>query len=73
MECEGKEPKPRDVEDILKKAQRFQVRCVLLQQGFDNRGAQIIAKKLQLPNYRFDPYARNYLDNMQQLAGYIAQ
>jgi len=73
IECEGKDPRPKDIEEILAKTKIYQVRCVFLQQGFNNRGAQILGKKLQLPIYRVDPYARDYLSNMRQIAGYIAR
>jgi len=73
VECEGKDPRPRDVENILKQAEKYKVLCVFLQQGFNNRGAQLIGKKLQLPYYRVDPYARDYLTNMRKISGYIAK
>lgn len=73
VECEGKDPRPRDVENILKKADTYKIRCVLLQQGFNNRGAVLIGKKLQLPNYRVEPYARDYLTNMRKISGSIAK
>ncbi len=73
VECDGKDPRPKDVERILQSAENYTIRCALLQQGFNNRGATLIAKKLQLPIYRIDPYARDYLKNMEQLARYIAQ
>jgi len=73
IECEGKEPGPKDIEQILQKTEIYHVRCVLLQKGFSERGAMRIGTKLQLPIYRIDPYAKDYLKNMQQIAGYIAQ
>ncbi len=73
VECEGKDPRPKDVEEVMKKAKAYTVRCVLLQQGFNNRGASLIGKKLQLPIYRVDPYARDYLTNMDQIAEYITK
>ena len=73
VECEGKEPRPRDIQEILEKTKVYQVQCVFLQKGFNNRGATLIGEKLQLPIYRIDPYARDYLKNMRQIAGYIGQ
>jgi len=73
VECEGKDPRPKDVEEIIKKAEAYSVRCVFLQQGFNNRGAQIIGQKLGLPIYRIDPYDRDYIRNMRQIAEYITQ
>jgi zinc transport system substrate-binding protein len=73
VECEGKDPRPRDVEEIFAKAKKYQVRCVFLQQGFNNQGAQIIGKKLQLPIYRTEPYAYDYLANMRKITRQIVQ
>lgn len=73
VECEGKDPRPKDIEKLLSLTKIYTVRCALLQQGFNNRGAILIAKKLQLPIYRVDPYARDYLKNMLQIAQQIAK
>ncbi|NGX38604.1 MAG: Metal ABC transporter substrate-binding lipoprotein [Chlamydiae bacterium] len=73
VECEGKEPRPRDIQQILEKTKIYPVQCVLLQKGFNNRGATQIGEKLQLPIYLVDPYARDYLKNMRQIAGNIAK
>lgn len=73
VECEGKDPRPRDIEKILQQTETYTVRCVFLQQGFNDRGAQLIAKKLKLPAYRIDPYAKDYLKNMRQIGQYIAK
>jgi len=72
VECEGKEPRPKDVERILMQAKKYTVRCVFLQRGFNNRGAILIGKKLQLPIYQIDPYAKDYLKNMREIAKYIS-
>lgn len=73
VECEGKDPRPKDIEKILQKTRTYKVRCALLQAGFNNRGAMLIGEKLQLPIYQIDPYAENYLKNMQEIAGHIAR
>lgn len=73
VECEGKDPRPKDVEQILQLANVYKVRCVLIQTGFNNQGAQFFASQLRLPMYRIDPYARDYLNNMRNIAGYIAK
>lgn len=73
VECEGKDPRPKDIEKLLTKTKEFTIRCVLLQQGYNNRGAILLGKKLQLPIYRVDPYARDYLSNLLQLSKNIAK
>lgn len=73
IECGGKDPRPRDVEAILNRADAYQLRCVFLQKGFNNKGAELIGKKLDLPQFQVDPYARDYFNNMRQIAGYISK
>jgi len=73
VECEGKDPRPRDIEQLLSLARVYKVRCVLMQKGFNNRGAQYFSAKLKLPIYQIDPYAGDYLSNMRTMAGYIAR
>lgn len=73
VECEGKDPRPKDVEQILALAQVHKVRCVLVQKGFNNQGAYYFSSKLKLHNYKIDPYAKDYLNNMRTIAGYIAK
>lgn len=73
VECEGKDPRPKDVEQILALTNVYKVRCVLVQKGFNNRGAYFFSTKLKLHNYQIDPYARDYLNNMRKIAGYIAK
>jgi len=73
VECEGKDPRPKTIEKIMQRIEDYPVRCVLLQQGFNNKGAQLIGKKLQLPIYRIDPYAKEYIKNMRRITQYIVQ
>lgn len=73
IECEGKDPRPRDIEKILKKIKTQTIRCVLLQQGYNNQGALIIGEKLQLPIYQVNPYAKNYSSNLKHIAKDIAK
>lgn len=71
VESSGRDPLPKDVEDILKKAQHYKVRAVFTQKGYNNKGAELIAEKLKLPVFCVDPYARDYLENMRQMVELI--
>ena len=73
VECEGKDPRPKDIENILKQARLLKMRCAFLQEGYNNRGAILVAEKLKLPAYKIDPYSKNYLTQMRQIAHYIAE
>lgn len=67
IECEGKAPRPHDLEVILDEARDLKALCIFTQAGFDNRGAILIAEKLSIPTFELDPYATGYFDNMRQI------
>src|SRR5690606_2725851 len=71
VECEGKAPKPKDLQTIIELAKEHHVRCLLMQANLPYKGASLIAKKLKIPSYDFDPYARNYMENIKKLAKII--
>lgn len=73
VECEGKDPRPKDVEEIFLKAKKLKPRTALLQVGFNNQGAKLIAQKLDIPTVSFNPNEKDYPQNMKRLAEYIAQ
>jgi len=73
LETEGKSPRPHDLRFLMQEAQRKRARCVLIQKGFDNRGALIISEKLGIPIYHFDPSDPDYADNLTDIARNIAE
>ncbi len=72
IEMEGKDPLPQDVAQILSKAKAFKVRKVLTEPQYNNKGAELIARSLNLQTHQVDPYAENYLDNLLHIANAIA-
>lgn len=73
IECEGKTPLPGDLKKILSLSKIHPVLCVFTQEQFDNKGAIILAKKLELPIYNINPNDPHYFDNLETLAKHIAQ
>lgn len=73
VECEGKDPRPQDLSSLLKKASQFNIRVVLIQQGFDNRGARLIAKHLNIPIVEIDTFDPDYPRMIQTLTEAIIQ
>jgi zinc transport system substrate-binding protein len=73
ISSEGKDPLPRDVVDVIAKAETMHPRVVLTQPQYDKKGAQMIAEKLELPLYSIDTYSPAYVDNIRHLAKVIAQ
>jgi zinc transport system substrate-binding protein len=73
IEYEGKEALPQKISNTLKQAENIPVRCVITQAQYSAKAAELIARKLQLPIFLLDPYAENYLENLQHLAALIKQ
>lgn len=73
VECEGKDPRPKDIENLLQKINLYKVKMVFVQKGFNNKGAELIGKKLHLPIHEVDPYAKDYKKNIHNIAFVITQ
>jgi len=71
IECEGKDPLPRDLEHTLAQAKIHQIAHILLQPQYNNRGAEMIADHLSLPISTIDPYAHNYIENLRHITQMI--
>lgn len=72
VEFEGKEPRPKQISQILQQAETLQVKTVLTQAQYSNKGAELIAEKLHLPISLVDPYSMDYSKNLLHLAEVIA-
>jgi len=72
IEYEGKDPLPQDLAKTLKEAETAHVRAVFTQVQYNNKGAVLIAEKLNVPVHEVDPYSQDYPIMMRQLAGLIA-
>ncbi|MBS0625786.1 MAG: zinc ABC transporter substrate-binding protein [Verrucomicrobia bacterium] len=72
VEYEGKDPRPKHIEGILRQAiaQKAEVAIALPQ--YNNKGAQLIAEKLHVPVRMIDPYSPDYFKTMRQMAELIA-
>lgn len=73
VDCEGKEPLARDATNILRLAKNSDVVCVFTAPQFNNRGANLIAEKLNLRLESFDPLAPDPLETIQQIAKAITK
>lgn len=68
VETDGKEPLPKDLSRILALAREKNVKLMVVQKNYPDKGAKIIAKQLQIPIYYFDPYQSSYIENLRELA-----
>jgi len=72
VEYEGKDPRPRHLEEILKRAVAQSMEVALALPQYNNKGAQLIAEKLHVPVHLIDPYSAEYFETMRKLAHLIA-
>lgn len=68
LEHEGKDPRPQNLLQVLETAQQVKPPFILTQFQHNKKPAEWVAKELDLPLKEVDPYARNYFDNMLEIA-----
>ena len=73
VECDGKDPRPQQAAQIVYDAAEKDVKMVLIEPQYNNKGATLIAEKLELPIYQIDPYAEDYCEMMRHLTQLIVQ
>lgn len=72
VEYEGKDPRPKHLEEILLRAVEESAELALALPQYNNKGAQLIAEKLHKPVRFIDPYSADYFETMRKLAKMIA-
>ncbi|HEX2579332.1 MAG TPA: zinc ABC transporter substrate-binding protein [Rhabdochlamydiaceae bacterium] len=68
IECEGKDPLPKQVAHVVEEAQEKDIKVIFIEPQYNNKGALLIAEKLDLPTYQIDPYALDYFNMMNDLS-----
>ena len=73
VEQEGKDPRPRHLEEMLAKARAAHTAIALALPQHNNKGAQIIAEEMKVPIRMIDPYSADYFTTLRNLARLIAE
>lgn len=73
IEAEGKEPGPRELADIIRRAKSQRVKVIFVQQQFSNAQARAIAEEVGATVIPLDPLAEDYLGNLEDMAAKIAE
>ena len=71
VEFEGKDPRPKDLEALYKKAIADGATVAICLPQHNNKGAQLIAEKMHIPVRMIDPYSAHYFETMRALAAVI--
>jgi len=72
VEVSGKNPKPREIVSLIKKAKKAQVSAIFTQPEFSDSSAKIIAKELKIPVVKVSPMAINWAENLLSITKSIA-
>ena len=73
VEIEGKAPKGKDLSLFIEKAIKENVRVIFVQPQFDKTAAKKIAKTINGTVVSIDPLAKDYLENLEKIAGMVAK
>ncbi|HOP07102.1 MAG TPA: zinc ABC transporter substrate-binding protein [candidate division Zixibacteria bacterium] len=73
VEIEGKEPSARQLADLIDRARAEQVKVIFVQPQFSQKSAQAIAEAIGAVVVPIDPLARDYIDNLHEIASRIKE
>ncbi|MBF0546083.1 MAG: zinc ABC transporter substrate-binding protein [Candidatus Riflebacteria bacterium] len=68
VESEGKEPSPRQLAELIRKAKFQKIKVVFVQPQFAPKAAETLANEIGATITNMDPLAYNYLENMREIA-----
>lgn len=72
IEVEGKEPKPKILQEIIEEAKEEKVKAIFTQTEFSDKSAKVIADELKIKVLKETPLAKNWSENLIKMANSIA-
>ncbi|MCF0214930.1 MAG: zinc ABC transporter substrate-binding protein [Fibrobacteraceae bacterium] len=72
VQVNGKEPKPKDLQKLIRIGKERNIHIVFVQPQFNKRSAETIAKELDAVIVETDPMAYNYMQNSSNLLNAIS-
>ncbi len=73
IEGDGKEPGAKELAALMERARADGAKVIFVQPQFSSKGAQAIADAIGATVVPIDPLARDYLDNLEQVAEAVAR
>ncbi len=73
IEVEGKEPGARQLQGIVEQARDREVKAIFVQPEFSQVAARAVAREIGAEVVIIDPLARDYLQNMHQIARKVSE
>jgi zinc transport system substrate-binding protein len=71
IEIEGKDPSPEHLKNIIDEAKEDNIEVIFVQKQFSTKSAQAIADEIDGAVVQIDPLAKDYIENMRDLANVI--
>ncbi len=65
IETEGKEPSVKWIQSIVEKAKKENIKAIFIQEEFDRKNAELIAKEINIDIVQVNPLAYNWLEEME--------
>lgn len=72
IEVEGKEPKPKMLQKIIEDAKKENIKAIFTQTEFSDKSARVIASELKIKVLKETPLAKNWSQNLINMANAIA-
>jgi zinc transport system substrate-binding protein len=72
IEINGRSPRPRELIQIIQKAKKEHIKVIFTQPEFSDKTAQIVAEALNIKIIKVSPLAKNWKENLINLAEAIA-
>ena len=73
IEIEGKEPSARELGEIFNLAKKENLKVIFIQEQFSTKSAESIASSIGAKVVSIDPLARDYMENMRNIARIIEE
>lgn len=73
IEIEGKDPSPEHLKNIIDEAKEDDAQVIFVQKQFSTKSAESIADEIDGAVVQIDPLAKNYIDNMINMAETIVK
>ena len=73
IEFEGKEPKAKDIQNLIAYAREAGIRTIFIQPQFSTRQAEIIAAEIKGTLVHADPLAENWMENIRSVAAALKE
>lgn len=72
IEFEGKDPSPQQLTQLFQNVRNLNIKRVFTQEQYQNKGALLMAKELHAEVFSVDPYSRDYINNLKEIAKLFA-